>query len=694
MSHSTVKLRPGVSEVTTPTLNEAVISVSQLIRFLVDPTYGPLVQKLGGWTKFFPNPWPSIVRALWGWEDTNGVTHLAVGCENIGMTGSAQLSVVTNGSSSNITPTSTTDNVAVSATTISGDPIVKITDATTTGITDFDAVYIMTHISVGGIVLFGLYSCALLSPTQYEVESVDKLGAPLPATASVTNGGAVAEFTTTSGSSSIQVTLNNHGYQDGSTYPCLVSTTVSGVTIYGNYIVQSVVDADNFIILGSTTASASSSAFINGGDARYTYSFGIGAVPGGSGFGIGGFGRGGFGTGSAIVPATGPAIAADDWTLDNWGEILLACPINGTLFQPIYAYDPLSGGVIAAVIPEAPPLSDGMFVAMPQRQIIAWGTTVTGIQDPLLIRWCDVNDYNTWIGSTLNQAGQFRISRGSKIVGCIQAPQQGLIWTDLGVWSMQYVGPDIIYSFNEIGYGCGLIARKAVGVIGGVVYWMGPSQFYVLSGDGVAVVPCSVWDVVFQNIDTSNLSKIRCAVNSEFTEIAWYFPSAIGGGEVDSYVKFNVTASAWDYGTLGRSAWIDVSVLGPPIGADPATLYAYQHETSNDADGTALVSSFRSNYFSLDDGDWKVFVDQFWPDMKWGKYGQSPNATLQVTFFLADYPGDTPVPDGPYSITQDTQWISPRFRTRLVAVQFESDDIGSFWRIGANRYRVIPDGRF
>ena len=68
---------------------------------------------------------------------------------------------------------------------------------------------------------------------------------------------------------------------------------------------------------------------------------------------------------------------------------------------------------------------------MPQRQIVAWGSSFTGIQDPLLIRWCDVNDYTTWVATITNQAGSYRVPKGSKIVGCIQGPQQGCICTDL-----------------------------------------------------------------------------------------------------------------------------------------------------------------------------------------------------------------------------------------------------------------------
>ena len=691
MPHASLKLKPGVDQNETPALNEAGISESNLIRFIYDRNGIGLVQKLGGWTKFFQSTIQSIVRALWAWEDTNANSHLAVGAETSVTTGTAQLSVITNGIQSNITPQYVIDNITPAFSTTAGSSIVTITDATTTNITDFDSVYIETHVSVGGLILFGLYRTTAATSTTYTITATDVLGNPLPAPSS-SSSPAVALFTTVLGSNLVTVTLNNHGFAAGDTYPVLDSTTVGGTTLYGNYIIQTVPTANTFTIIPATTPTSSASASINGGNVRLLYSIGIGPVAPPIGYGGGGYGLGGYG--GISYPALGTQITATDWTLDNWGEVLIACPKNNTIFQPIYTWNPTSGEPIAAAIPEAPTVNEGIFVAMPQRQIIAWGSTFTGIQDPLLIRWCDVNNYNSWIATVTNQAGSYRIPKGSKIIACIQGPQQGLIWTDLGVWAMQYVGPPFVYSFNEIGTGCGLIARKAAASIAGSVYWMGPSSFFRLAGDGVAPVPCPVWDVIFQDLDQTNLEKIRVAVNSRFGEITWYYPTQSNGGEINAYVKYNVYLQQWDYGTLARSAWIDQSVLGPPIGADPNTLYIYQHETSTNADGQAMPSSFQTGYFTLNEADVKMFVDQVWPDMKWGYFGGSQNATVNITFYSADYPGQTPQTYGPYALTQGTTFISPRFRARLMSIKIDSNDVGSFWRIGNIRYRVQQDGKF
>lgn len=684
MPHAALKLIPGVDQNRTLALNEAALSTSNLIRFVPDRQNVGLPQKLGGWTKFYNSSVNSIIRALWAWEDTNGRSWLGVGAEQ-------SLDVILTGALQNITPQTTTVNIAVSFATTLGNSTVTI-NATGSGLDAYDVVDIRTQVSIGGLILFGQYQVIPATANQFQIQAVDVLGSPVYATSTVVApGGAVPLFSVTSGSASIQVTLNNHGLQPGDTFPVLVSTTVGGIAISGGYTVLSspAPTTNTFYITGQNTASSTTSGSENSGNVQMIYYNGIGPVAANSGYGVGGYGTGGYGSGVVSPSGSGTPITATDWTLDNWGEIFVSCPLNG----PIYTWSPSDNSPIAAVIANAPVANSGMVVAMPQRQIVAWGSTFNGIQDLLLIRWCDVDDYTTWAAQVTNQAGSFRIPKGSKIVQCIQGPQQTLVWTDLGLWAMQYVGPPYVYQFNEVGTGCGLIGRKAAASMGGGVYWMGQSQFFRLSGAGVEPIRCPIWDVIFQDLDTSNLDKIRIAPNSNFGEISWYYPTKSNGGEVSHYVKYNVILDQWDFGALGRTAWINQSVLGPPIGAG-TNYYIYQHETSTDADGQAMDSYFQTGYFAMTEADIKIFVDQIWPDMKWGYYAGAQNAQVQITFYVADYAGQTPVTYGPYTMTQATTYITPRFRGRLTSIKIESNDIGSWWRIGNIRYRLQTDGKF
>lgn len=844
MPHASLKLVPGVDQNKTPALNEAAISESNLIRFVPDRNGLGLVQKLGGWTRFYPSAFSSKIRNLLAWQTLNDESYLAVGAEG-------GLYTIKNNDLRNITPQMYVVNADINFSTTSGSATVIINDPNS-NIDNYDSVFIETQITIGGLRLQGLYQCYALSANTYSIIATDILGNETPATSTVANGGNIPSISVSTGSSLITVDFTDHGYSQGETVTFLVPTYVGGITIFGNYIVNEVVSANQFVINANTISSATTTIPLNNGLVRFTYYDGIGPLEAGTGYGIAGYGAGGFGSGiaptnfrqmqtigakgdgvtatlshtlnskimpgslisvSAIVPTgyrtaspvivtastsnvfnitnivgggvtavvthdgavaievgtwleiagvnpvgyngywlvtasttttvtiscavtttfvsggivqsntvsyanattgaqttTGTisvnqiaGITALDWTLDNWGEILLACP-NNTNSDPgqpdntlvgggIYYWQPGSGYPVATILPNAPPENRGVFVAMPQRQAVAWGSTFTGIHDPLLIRWSDVGNFNVWAGDVTNQAGSYRIPKGSKIVACIQGPQQGLVWTDLAIWAMQYIGAPYVYSFNEIGTGCGLIAPKASISMNGVVYWMSQSQFFRLAGDGVQPIPCPIWDVIFQDLDTNNLDKIRVAPNSRFGEVSWFYPTVGSGGEVSHYVKYNVYMNQWDFGAIGRTAWINQSVLGPPIGATPDNVIV-QHETSTDADGQAMNSYFQTGYFQLNDGDILTFIDQWWPDAKWGYYGGTQNANLLLTFYVTQYAGDTPEVHGPYTLTQATEYVTPRLRGRLVSMKIESNDVGTFWRLGNMRYRWQPDGKY
>ena len=688
MPHNMIRLRPGVNVTSTTVLNDGQdYTSSNLIRFLPDRDGEGLVQKMGGWVNYFGSALSSTIRALKGWADLNSNNHLAIGAQS-------SLNVLTSGTLINITPQTTTTNSAPNFSTTSGSNIVSVTDpAITASVLDY--VVFETPVSVGGLVLTGPYQLYTAAGTTYSIQVGEN------ATNTVVGGGAVYAFSTTSGSSIITCTFANHGYAVGDQIYVSASTTVGGVTLSGLYTILTVPTSGTFTFAAANSATSTAGpTSINSGNVESLFYIAIGPQPQGTGFGVGGFGVGGFGLGTTQPSVPGTSITATDWTLDNFGQDLVACPTGGA----IYYWQPDGQLQNAQIVGGNSPLvNNGIFVAMPQRQIIAYGSSFTLSPDPLLVRWCDIEDFTVWNGTATNQAGSYRIPTGSKIISGIQGPQQGLLWTDLDIWAMQYVGAPFVYGFNKIGSNCGAISKHCVGQINSVVYWMSQKQFFMTAGSGVQVIPCSVWDAVFQNLKSGvdgngnpYTDRICCAANSQFNEIMWFYPSANGNGENDSYVKFNTVMNIWDYGSLGRTAWIDQSVLGPPIGAGSDN-WLYQHEIGNDAyvgnQATAMQSNAASGYYVIAEGDNLVFVDQVWPDMKWGSYNGTQNATVNLTFNFVAYPGDTPTTIT-YPMTQQTQYLTPRVRARLVQMELSSNDVGTFWRLGGIRFRVQPDGKF
>ena len=680
MAFGSVTLTPGLNLEQTPLLLRAGYSESSLIRFK-----NGLAQKYGGWTKYYPYPVAGVPRDLHAWEDLNGVLHLAVGT-------TTQLDVITNNILKDITPQIFISDFTPNFSTTLGSQVVTIVDPNISNVTVFDTVFFNVPVSVGGLVLDGLYQITNITGTHsYQIT------APTAATAT-TSTDSIPVFTTVSGTETVSVALTAHGLAVGNIIVFAIPTTGNGITISGAYDVIGIIDPNNFQINANTLATASSSFSMNGGKAELVYYIALGpATLVGGGYGEGGYGEGGYGTGTSTGGSsqTGTEITAVDWTSDNWGEILVANPQGGG----IYYWDPTGGFTIAQVVSSGPPFNNGIFISMSQQILIAFGSSIhQGIgyqQQPMLVQWCDVSNFFQWQVNAQTQAGNFTIPIGSRIVAGMAVANQNLIFTDLDLWGMNYIGPPDVFGFNKIGAGMGCASSHAVQQVRGNVYWMGRHNFYSYTGNGASVVYCPIFDIVFPNLNVDYIQNVRAMPNTPWNEVGWLYPSMNStNGECDSYVKFNVVepGAPWDYGPMQRSAWIDRTVLGMPIGASSNGII-YQHETTPDADGSPLVASFLTGWFYLDEAEDFTFIDQIYPDFKF-EYGSVTNsAQIQMTFNVANYPWDTPTVYGPYTVTQATEFLSVRMRGRLISIQIQSSDIGSVWRLGSIKMRWSKSGR-
>lgn len=754
MAFGAVTLLPGVNVERTPTTLRTGYSQSSLIRYK-----DSLAQKLGGWAKYYLYTLPGVPRDLHAWQDLDQVDQLAVGtttsltvisdgtatsitpqtltsnfAPNISTTNGSPTVSITDPNVTNVTTfDSIFFNVPVSQGGIILDglyPISLITGAhsyeitaasnataTTTNPTATNAVSltgsaILNFAGTPAWVTDGMVAANLTVPGSIAANTVvTAVGAntatisPVVVAPGVGSGdnivfSSVPVFTTASGSAVVNVAFIAHGLSVGDAFVFPISTTGSGVTILGTYAVASVVDVDHFTIIANSVASGTTTFAMNDGKVQLVYYITLGPLPAAAGYGLGGYGLGGYGTGAATPSQQiGTAITATDWTMDNWGELLLACPAGGG----IYYWNPDGGFPTASLVSTGPIYNSGIFVSTSQQIVVAYGSSVEEVndggvgvrQDPMLVRWCDSGNFFDWMDSVNNQAGSFRIPIGSEIRCGAATPNQNLLWTDLDLWAMNYIGYPEVFGFNKIGAGAGAVGRHAVQQLRGGVYWMGATNFYAYTGSGVAVLPCPVWDAVFQNLNTAFLQNVRAMPNTPFNEVGWFYPSTASvSGENDSYVKMNITepGAPWDYGLLARSAWIDQTALGMPIATTPQGI-VYQHETTLNADDTALAASFTTGYFYIAEGEEFAFVDQILPDMKWGLYGQSQGAQVLLTFYVTDYPGGTIRTHGPYTMTSATEYLSTRMRGRLMAIGVSSTDLNSFWRLGSIKYRFSIQGR-
>lgn len=688
MPLTTIKVRPGIDVDQTPVLNSAGFTNANRVRFR-----DGLPEKLGGWAHLNTSPFVGTGRGMHAWADLSDNPYLAIGTEQ-------RLQLFTFGTVFDITPIRQTDNPAPNFSTTATSKTVTIVDSGN-GASQGDWVVINVPVSVGGIVLQGFYQVqSIIDANTYTITAASA------ATSTVSNGGAVPSLAAINTQSAITVTLNNHGLVAGSLFTVQIGLTVGGIVIANNstYAISSPT-TNTFTITPGATATSTQTLSENSGNAQFQYLIptGLASATVLSGYGIGPYGAGEYGIGS------GGTIVAPlrQWFLDNWGQDM----IGNYSGSPIYVWIPplsedpadLQGNVAIAInttnYPAAsnPPTAvNSSFVAMPQQIMVALGANPigSGTLDPNLIRWSDVADFTDWTATTNNQAGSFRLPSGSRIVGGIQGPLFGVISTDVDVWLMQYLGAPLVFGFNRIGFGADWVSAHCAGVYNTVVYWASYSNFMYFDGNSIQILPCPIWDQFFRNLNTFQVDKVFCAVNSRFGEITWFYPSN-ASNEVDSYVTFcarestAVGAPIWTMGSLIRTCWVDENVYGAPIGADTQGLLQ-QHEIAADADGSPMGESFQTGFFQLQDGNVFNFVERVLADFKM----TGPNPVVNYEILTSPYGTDPVTTYGPFTYTPTSPEFSiVRARGRFLALKVIGSTLGTWWRQGGIKALFAPAGR-
>jgi hypothetical protein len=515
-------------------------------------------------------------------------------------------------------------------------------------------------------------------------------------------------FSATDGSSTLTVTdvANGVYLDDFVTFFGAVSLggTITATVLNQEYQVTNIVDANTFTINVGVTANSSDTGDGGAGAyAAYQINVGLDSVVLGSGWGAGVYSRGTWGSG------TDTSLPGDQlrlWSQDNFGEDLIMNVRQGG----IYYWDSSSGTGTRAVnigsiggATSVPTAANIVLVSERDRHVIAFGCTPefgSGAQDPLTIRFSSQESVSDWETRADNTAGELRIGTGSDIIAAVQTKQQVIVFTDIAVYAMQYIGPPYTFGINEVSSNISIAGQNAAISTGDAVYWMGQGQFYSYNG-AVTMLPCPVREYVFSNINGYQLAKVTAASNSKFSEIWWFYPSANSTNN-DRYVVFNYSDNTWVYGELARTAWQDTTVSGYPIAAAQDG-YLYFHEygiNDSSADIPAPISAFiESSVIDLGEGDQFMFASRLIPDITFRNSSSSPEATF--TLKARNYPGGEPFGASnnavigtatvPIQIFTEQSFI--RIRGRSISLRVASAKVDTAWRLGASRLDVRPDGK-
>jgi hypothetical protein len=411
------------------------------------------------------------------------------------------------------------------------------------------------------------------------------------------------------------------------------------------------------------------------------------------------------------------------WSLDNFGQILIATIRNGKTFS----WNPGASTPLlnrATVLSGAPTSSVMSIVSDRDRHLFLLGTeTSIGnllTQDPMFIRFSNQEDFNTYNPTATNTAGTFRLDTGNFIVGAIQGKDYIFVLTDLAAYVIQFVGPPFVFSVRQVGTNCGCISQNSIVYAQGAVFWMGSGGGFFVYDGTVKQLPSLVEDFVFTTggdnlgINYSNSDIIYGSHNNLYNEVIWFYPSD-NSIQNDRSVVYNYLENTWTTMSLARTSWADAEVFDKPYAikydqtmlptfptingitnANGASIY-YEHETGvNDVDisgtKTAIPAYIESGDFELDvegDGQYLMKINRFIPDFK------ILTGNAKVTLLLRDYPSQTQNSQmlGPYTVTSSTTKIDTRARNRLMSIKVENESTDENWRYGLFRVDIQPDGR-
>ena len=524
---------------------------------------------------------------------------------------------------------------------------------------------------------------------------------PVSASASLTSAFSIAVSTNI-----VTVSATAHGRQTGDFVFFTSTATIGGNILLGTSTYQvSVNNANTFAVSVATTASAAQTNSGNG-HIHYLLKTGVSNAATGLGYGAASY--------QATVCAsdtrawnqptsTGASDFSSEisqWSLDNWGEDILANRRKGSIYYwDTTATTPARAILVSGATNSTPTTVDSIIVSPNDRHLIGlgineFGTTASpsGTYNPMTVRWSDQEDYTNWVPSISSTSGEVIIADGTKIVGARRSRNAINIWTDNSLWSMTFVGPPFTFQFSQLGTNCGSIAQHAAVDYDGRTVWMGYDNFYTFDGQ-VKSLPCTVRRYIFDRLNMNQKDKIFCGINSEFKEVIWLYPSN-ESTECDSYVVWSPDENYWSYGESIFTTFADKAVFGNTIttGAESGTNKLFNNEVDGlyTADGVAMSSFIESADFDIDSGNEVMFLNRVIPDFDLN------DGSLTFSIKTKDFPESSTVrekPNPPHTVTNSTAKIDMRARGRLGRVRVSCNSTGTSWRWGSIRLAIQPDGR-
>ena len=706
-----LQFKPGINQEITSYSNEGGGRDCDKIRFRMG-----YPEKLGGWEKLTSSTYLGSARALHNWIALDGSNYLGVGTH-------LKYYIEEGGGFNDITPLRVTTNAGdVTFAATNGSTTITVTD-TSHGAVEGDFVTFSGAASLGGLITDTILNAehqivSIINANSYTIT------ASVAAKSSDTNNGGssvvgayqinVGLDSTVGGTGwgaglyggiaagALETTINEGGTFSASDTTLTVANgtgiSTNDLILIDNEILKVTNVATNDLTV--TRAQSGTDAATHANGATVTLIEGN-ASAANDYFGWGDAASGGLTTTTQIRL----------WSHDNFGEDLLINARDSNIFYWDRSTNLSSRAVELSAFGgsgsrSVPRVAKQILVSDQDRHVIAFGcdskggssdTQGDGVQDPLLIRFSTQESATLWFPDTTNTAGSLRLGAGSTFVQAVETKREILVYTDTALFSMRFIGGDFVFGLSQLASNITIAGPQAAASTEDVVFWMGIDNFYVYAGR-TQQLPCTVKEKVFDDFNTSEADKIVSGVNSEFSEVFWFYPSA-SATDNDRYVVYNYGEKVWYFGTLARTAWLDRGTRSFPIAA--GSQYLYNHEIGFDDDGSAMTAFIESAGIDIGDGDQFSFIRRIVPDLTFT--GSTSLSAPQAVFTIkarrfpgadfSDTSSGTTVQTASAPVETYTEQLHVRSRGRSFALRVESTALGTKWKLGSPRVDLRPDGR-
>ena len=715
MPMTALKFKPGIVSDITSYSNEGGFVDGDKVRF----RFG-FPEKFGGWEKYSPNQYLGSARRLHNWVALDGSDFMGVGTH-------LKYYIEEGQTFNDITPIRNTTGAGdITFAATNGSTTITVTDPAH-GANEKDFVTFSGAATLGGTITATILNAefqiaSIISSNAYTITS------SVAANSSDTGNGGSSVVGAYQINVGLDVTVGGTGWGAGQW-----SGTTSGAL--ATQLAEALDASETAIDVDSATG-------ITAGDLILIEEelITVGTISSNTlGTGGGPSTRGASGTAAAthadntlVRLATGNADSANDfvgwgnaasvtvpgaqirlWSHDNFGEDLIINARDGGIFY----WDKTNGLGNRAIELSAtstysgetsvPTIAKQVLVSDQDRHVIVFGcdglganssaTQGNGVQDPLLIRFSSQENPVDFFPTATNTAGDLRLGGGSTFVQAVETKQQILVFTNKTLHAMKFIGPPFTFGLQELSKNITIMSPFSAIAVEDAVYWMGVDTFYVYSGGQTVQLPCTVKDKVFLDFNFEERDKVHVGLNSEFSEILWFYPSS-AGTEIDKYVAFNYLEKVWYYGTLVRQAWLDRGIRNLPQAT--GNQYLYNHEVGFDDDGSAMTSFIESSAIDIGDGDKFLFLKQVIPDITFNG-STSVNPDVSFTMKSRNNPGAnfnettqvTTQRSATSPVEQFTEKLNYRLRGRSFALRIDSTSLGTKYKLGTPRVDIRQDGR-